>query len=98
MASFLGLQDELSTNAVASESHEIIGTTALLLEAAAEAATAAAASIDEVEGMAVKRGGEPTIGSLRSPLQLTPGAKSSVSLSFSELELVSMSLSILTGF
>ena len=57
-------------------------------------------SIADVEGMAVKRGGEPTMGSGKSPLELGM-ASSSPSLSFSEaepvLELVSIS-SILVIF
>ena len=57
-------------------------------------------SIADVEGMAVKRGGEPTMGSGTSPLELGM-ASSSPSLSFSEaepvLELVSIS-SILVIF
>jgi len=51
-------------------------------------------SIADVEGMAVKRGGEPTMGSGTSPLEFGM-ASSSPSLSFSEaepvLELVSIS-------
>ena len=53
-----------------------------------------ACSIADVEGMAVKRGGEPTMGSGTSPLEFGM-ASSSPSLSFSEaepvLELVSIS-------
>lgn len=51
-------------------------------------------SIADVEGMAVKRGGEPTMGSGTSPLEFGM-ASSSPSLSFSDaepvLELVSIS-------
>ena len=53
-----------------------------------------ACSIADVEGMAVKRGGEPTMGSGTSPLEFGM-ASSSPSLSFSDaepvLELVSIS-------